>query len=167
MVAVHDIGRAINPTTAEGQVEGALQQGIGFALMEDLLVDDATGRTRNANFVDYKILTALDMPEIQVELLESEDELGPFGAKGRSGRWHVPDGRGDRECDLSRHRGSREGTADHCGTTACGAYEISRNPCLKLRRLRPLHAQALRGLSDSFGGLKPPIPPPATLEVNS
>ena len=82
MVAVHDIGRAINPTTAEGQVEGALQQGIGFALMEDLLVDEATGRTRNANFVDYKILTALDMPEIQVELLESDDELGPFGAKG-------------------------------------------------------------------------------------
>ena len=82
MVAVHDIGRAINPTTAEGQVEGALQQGIGFALMEDLLVDDTTGRTRNANFVDYKILTALDMPEIQVELLESDDELGPFGAKG-------------------------------------------------------------------------------------
>jgi CO/xanthine dehydrogenase Mo-binding subunit len=82
MVAVHDIGRAINPTTAEGQVEGALQQGIGFALMEDLLVDDATGRTRNANFVDYKLLTALDMPEVQVELLESKDELGPFGAKG-------------------------------------------------------------------------------------
>ena len=82
MVAVHDIGRAINPTTAEGQVEGALQQGIGFALLEDLVVDDTTGRTRNANFVDYKLLTALDMPEIQVELLESEDELGPFGAKG-------------------------------------------------------------------------------------
>ena len=82
MVAVHDIGKAINPTTAEGQVEGALQQGIGFALLEDLVVDDTTGRTRNANFVDYKLLTALDMPEIQVELLESEDKLGPFGAKG-------------------------------------------------------------------------------------
>jgi xanthine dehydrogenase molybdenum-binding subunit len=82
MVAVHDIGKAINPATAEGQVEGALQQGIGYALLEDLLVDDETGRTRNANFVDYKMLTALDMPEIQVELLESADELGPFGAKG-------------------------------------------------------------------------------------
>ncbi len=82
MVAVHDVGRVINPTAAEGQVEGALQQGIGYALLEDLLVDGTSGRVRNANFVDYKTLTALDMPEIRVELLESEDDLGPFGAKG-------------------------------------------------------------------------------------
>lgn len=82
MVAVHDVGRAINPTTAEGQIEGALQQGIGYALLEDLLVDNVNGRTRNANFVDYKTMTALDMPQIHVELLASEDDLGPFGAKG-------------------------------------------------------------------------------------
>jgi len=82
MVAVHDIGRAINPTSAEGQVEGALQQGIGFALMEDMLVDAETGQTLNANLVDYKTLTALDMPQIEIVLLESDDPLGPFGAKG-------------------------------------------------------------------------------------
>lgn len=82
VVAVHDVGRVINPAMAEGQVEGALHQGIGYALMEDLVVDGVSGKARNANFADYKTLTALDMPQIRVELLESEDDLGPFGAKG-------------------------------------------------------------------------------------
>jgi CO/xanthine dehydrogenase Mo-binding subunit len=82
MVAVHDIGRAINPTGAEGQVEGGLHQGIGYALVEDLVVDPETGRTLNPNFVDYKLLTSQDMPEIKVEFIEGVDPLGPYGAKG-------------------------------------------------------------------------------------
>ena len=82
LVAVHDIGKAINPAGAEGQVEGGLHQGMGYALIEDLVVDPATGRTLNPNFVDYKLLTAQDMPEIEVDFVESGNSLGPFGAKG-------------------------------------------------------------------------------------
>ena len=82
MVAVHDIGRAINPDGAEGQVEGGLHQGIGYGLIEDMAIDPRTGRTLNPNFVDYKLLTAQDMPEMQVAFIESADPLGPFGAKG-------------------------------------------------------------------------------------
>lgn len=82
MVSVHDIGKAINPMAAEGQVEGALQQGIGYALMEDMVVHSETGRTLNSDFADYKMPTALDMPDIRVAFVESEDQLGPFGAKG-------------------------------------------------------------------------------------
>ena len=82
LVAIHDIGKAINPAAAEGQVEGGLHQGIGFALLEDMVIDPVTGRTLNANFVDYKLMTAEDMPEMQVEFIESGDKNGPFGAKG-------------------------------------------------------------------------------------
>jgi xanthine dehydrogenase molybdenum-binding subunit len=55
---------------------------MGYALLEDMVVDPATGRTLNPNFVDYKLLTAQDMPEITVDFVESDDSLGPFGAKG-------------------------------------------------------------------------------------
>jgi len=82
VVAVHDIGRAINPAAAEGQVEGGLHQGIGYALLEDMPVDARTGQALNPNFVDYKLLTAQDMPEIEVAFIEAGDPLGPFGAKG-------------------------------------------------------------------------------------
>ncbi len=81
-VAVHDIGKAINPSSAEGQIEGAVHQGIGYALVEDMIVDAATGQTLNPNFVDYKLLTAQDMPEITVEFVEEGNAAGPFGAKG-------------------------------------------------------------------------------------
>jgi xanthine dehydrogenase molybdenum-binding subunit len=138
MVAVHDIGRAINPTTAEGQVEGALQQGIGFALLEDLVVDDATGRTRNANFVDYKLLTALDMPEVQVELLESKDELGPFGAKGVA----------------------EDGT---CPTAAAIANAIYHATGVRMKEL-PITAERLLAALQLAGSADPSL---ANLEVNA
>lgn len=81
-VAVHDVGRAINPTTVEGQIEGAVFHGIGYALSEDLIVDPVTGSALNASFMDYKVLTAADMPELTTILLEDPDPDGPFGAKG-------------------------------------------------------------------------------------
>ncbi|MBI3090822.1 MAG: molybdopterin-dependent oxidoreductase [Candidatus Tectomicrobia bacterium] len=79
-VAVHDIGQAINPMAAEGQVEGALAQGIGYALMEELLLDG--GRAVNPTFADYKIPTFIDVPDPQVVLYSDPDPTGPFGAKG-------------------------------------------------------------------------------------
>lgn len=83
VVAAHEIGRAIHPIGVEGQIEGGLQQGIGHALTEDLVVDPRSGRPLNASFVDYKMPLSLDMPRITTIILETApDPLGPYGAKG-------------------------------------------------------------------------------------
>ena len=78
--AAHDLGRAINPLLAEGQIEGGAAQGIGWALMEDVQFEN--GEIVNPNFHDYKMLTIKDMPKISPILIESIDPNGPFGAKG-------------------------------------------------------------------------------------
>jgi len=75
-----DPGVAINPMQAEGQVEGAVTQGLGYALTEDLMLDEA-GHPRNPNFLDYKIFSAADMPKLTTILVETEEPLGPYGAK--------------------------------------------------------------------------------------
>ena len=83
VVPVHDIGKVIHPVAAAGQIEGGIQQGIGHTLYEDYQIDMKTGRSLNANFVDYKMPLAMDMPEIHTVLLEAApDPGGPFGAKG-------------------------------------------------------------------------------------
>ncbi|MFC2030615.1 xanthine dehydrogenase family protein molybdopterin-binding subunit [Chloroflexota bacterium] len=83
VVAVHEVGQAINPIGVEGQIEGGIQQGIGHTLMEDLIIDQETGGPLNANLVDYKMPLALDMPKIRTIILEETPGLGaPFGAKG-------------------------------------------------------------------------------------
>ncbi len=83
VIAVHEVGKAINPVGVEGQIEGGIQQGIGHALTEDLIIDRETGRTQNAGFVDYKMPLSLDMPAIKPIILEvAPDPNGPFGAKG-------------------------------------------------------------------------------------
>jgi xanthine dehydrogenase molybdenum-binding subunit len=82
MVAIHDIGKAINPMVVEGQIEGALQQGIGYALTENIVVDEKKGKMLNADFANYMVLTALDMPKVEIGLSEPIDPTGPFGAKG-------------------------------------------------------------------------------------
>jgi aldehyde oxidoreductase len=76
MVAAHDVGKAINPTLVEGQIEGGIAQGLGLALMEEYL----PGRTENLH--DYLIPTVGDMPEIECILIEDREPLGPSGAKG-------------------------------------------------------------------------------------
>jgi CO/xanthine dehydrogenase Mo-binding subunit len=79
-VSVADCGTVINPIAAEGQQQGAIAQGIGYAITEHLLLDD--GRPLNPNFSDYKIPCALDMPKLQVGFADSYEPTGPFGAKG-------------------------------------------------------------------------------------
>jgi CO/xanthine dehydrogenase Mo-binding subunit len=76
IVAAHDVGRAINPALAEGQIEGGIAQGIGMALMEEYL----PGRTENLH--DYLIPTFGDVPEVVPILIEVPDPEGPYGAKG-------------------------------------------------------------------------------------
>src|SRR5581483_7626287 len=83
LVTAVDPGVAINPMQAEGQVEGAVTQGLGFALTEGLMLDEA-GRPVNANFLDYKIFSAKDMPKLTTILVETEEPLGPYGAKSVS-----------------------------------------------------------------------------------
>ncbi|MFQ5913208.1 MAG: xanthine dehydrogenase family protein molybdopterin-binding subunit [Nitrospinota bacterium] len=77
----HDVGRVINLLLAEGQVEGGFVQGLGYALMEDLRYTN--GVVENPNFYDYRIPTQMDVPErIESLWVETNDPLGPFGAKG-------------------------------------------------------------------------------------
>jgi xanthine dehydrogenase molybdenum-binding subunit len=81
-VYAHDIGKVINPNAAEGQVEGGFQQGMGFALTEEILFDADSGSCLTGDFLDYKIPTAVEMPrEIQSVFIESNEPTGPFGAK--------------------------------------------------------------------------------------
>jgi xanthine dehydrogenase molybdenum-binding subunit len=81
-VAAHDSGRIINPMFAEGQIQGALHHGLGYALTEELILDEATGVARNPGFLDYKVFKAVDMPKVEVILVETMEPTGPFGAKG-------------------------------------------------------------------------------------
>jgi putative selenate reductase molybdopterin-binding subunit len=79
-VAAVDCGTAINPRLAEGQAEGALANGIGYALMEEMRFD-AYGRMRNPDLGRYKIPAATDMPPLEVILVDTYEETGPMGAK--------------------------------------------------------------------------------------
>jgi CO/xanthine dehydrogenase Mo-binding subunit len=78
--AAHDVGRAINPSNVEGQIEGGVQMGLGFGLMEEIVRKN--GDTLNPSFLDYKIPIAPDMPNIKPIIVEVPEPLGPFGARG-------------------------------------------------------------------------------------
>ncbi len=75
-----DVGRALNPESVRGQIEGGILQGVGLAVMEELVVEQ--GRIRNASFTDYLLPTFLDAPAVQAMLVEEPSSWGPFGAKG-------------------------------------------------------------------------------------
>jgi len=76
LTAAHDVGRAINPTLIEGQIEGGVAQGLGMALMEEFIPG------KGENLHDYLIPTIGDMPQVESILIESPSPIGPFGAKG-------------------------------------------------------------------------------------
>jgi xanthine dehydrogenase D subunit len=75
-----EVGRALNPQALEGQIEGGTAQGLGLALLEEIQVKD--GRVLNASFTDYLLPTILDMPPMQIEILEHPDPEAPYGLKG-------------------------------------------------------------------------------------
>jgi CO/xanthine dehydrogenase Mo-binding subunit len=81
MVAAHDVGKAINPLNCVAQIEGGLAMGIGAALHEELVIDDQ-GRVRNPSFLDYHLVTSLDLPKLETIIVECPDPNGPYGAKG-------------------------------------------------------------------------------------
>jgi CO/xanthine dehydrogenase Mo-binding subunit len=80
LAACYDLGQVINRQSAEGQIEGGAVQGMGHAMLEEVVLDE--GISKNPHLLDYKIPTTLDAPPIETVLLESGAGLGPFGAKG-------------------------------------------------------------------------------------
>jgi CO/xanthine dehydrogenase Mo-binding subunit len=82
LVAVHDCGRAINTMATENQIEGGSTQGMGFGLLEEQIMDRATGICVNPTYLNYKVPTIKDIPEIVPVIVESVEPNGPFGAKG-------------------------------------------------------------------------------------
>jgi len=87
--AAHDCGTPINPMLVEGQVQGGISMGIGFALQEEMLFNDE-GKQLNPNLTNYIMPTSLDMPDIDVDIVENYDPTGPFGAKGVGEPTSVP-----------------------------------------------------------------------------
>ena len=81
VVAVHDVGRAVNPTLCEGQIEGAVHMGLGYALTEDFPSDE-TGFPTNMTLRSLGILRAKDVPPIEVTLVECPQPKSPYGIKG-------------------------------------------------------------------------------------
>jgi CO/xanthine dehydrogenase Mo-binding subunit len=79
-VAAHDVGRAINPQSVEGQIEGGVVMGLGYALSERVVYEDGVNLT--GTFAQYLIPTAVEAPEIEPIVLESGEGLGPFSARG-------------------------------------------------------------------------------------
>lgn len=75
-----DVGKAINPLSVIGQIEGATSQGLGLAVMEEVVLTD--GLIQNPSFTDYLIPTFADMPPVEITLIEEPEDAGPFGAKG-------------------------------------------------------------------------------------
>ncbi len=81
IINVHDAGKIINPLAAEGQVHGGMAMGIGMTLFEELLIDPESGWIYNGNLLDYKIPTAVDIPELSHAFVETHDPTSPYGNK--------------------------------------------------------------------------------------
>ncbi len=79
-VSAHDCGRAINPVLVNAQIEGGAATGLAFALWEEMVFDE--GRVTNASFMDYRIPSTVEVPDIQPIIVEAPHKSGPFGAKG-------------------------------------------------------------------------------------
>ena len=80
IATAQDVGRALNPLSVTGQIEGGIAQGLGLAVMEEIIQID--GVIRNGNFTDYLLPTFLDMPDVVATLIEEPDPHAPLGAKG-------------------------------------------------------------------------------------
>ncbi|MHB8584392.1 MAG: xanthine dehydrogenase family protein molybdopterin-binding subunit [Thermoplasmatota archaeon] len=149
--AAHDCGRVLNRLAVEGQIEGSIHMGLGQVLSESLEYNREV--LRNPSLLDYKIPTPLEMPEVEVHLVESMDADGPFGAKEAGEGPLLPilpavlnaiyDAVGVRVCDLPA-------TPDRVLTLidakAAGAEQTLRKPAKPTRRIHlPDRAVAARG----------------------
>lgn len=130
-----DVGRAINPSSVEGQIEGGFGQGMGFALYEEMVWDG--GRLANPTLLDYKVPTALDTPyRLHSIIVEAPEPDGPFGAKGGLAPVACP-----RRCTALSRRLGRDG------------FPASAGPGRGLR-VRP-RCRRRAGSAAGAGGLRP------------
>jgi carbon-monoxide dehydrogenase large subunit len=88
LYAAHDVGKAIHPQNCVGQIQGGISMGLGYALLEEILFKG--GLTLNPSFLNYKIPSALDMPEMVPLVVEYNHPEGPYGAKGMGETNNVP-----------------------------------------------------------------------------
>ncbi|MEW2530543.1 molybdopterin cofactor-binding domain-containing protein [Streptomyces sp. NPDC047071] len=82
LACAQDVGKALNPLSVLGQIQGGTIQGMGIAVMEEIVVDPETAKVRNPSFTDYLLPTILDTPTIPVDVLELADEHAPYGLRG-------------------------------------------------------------------------------------
>ncbi|MGW4205526.1 xanthine dehydrogenase subunit D [Streptomyces sp. NPDC004726] len=82
LACAQDVGKALNPQSVVGQIQGGTTQGLGVAVMEEIIVDPETAKVRNPSFTDYLIPTILDTPAIPVDVLELADDHAPYGLRG-------------------------------------------------------------------------------------
>ncbi|MEU8653475.1 molybdopterin cofactor-binding domain-containing protein [Streptomyces sp. NPDC048737] len=82
LACAQDVGKALNPLSVLGQIQGGTVQGLGIAVMEEIVVDPRTAKVRNPSFTDYLIPTILDTPTIPVDVLELADDHAPYGLRG-------------------------------------------------------------------------------------
>ncbi|MFE2748266.1 xanthine dehydrogenase family protein molybdopterin-binding subunit [Streptomyces scopuliridis] len=82
LAVAQDVGKALNPLSVLGQIQGGTIQGLGVAVMEEIIVDPKTAKVRNPSFTDYLIPTILDTPTIPVDVLELADDHAPYGLRG-------------------------------------------------------------------------------------
>ncbi|WP_433545104.1 xanthine dehydrogenase family protein molybdopterin-binding subunit [Streptomyces sp. CA-294286] len=82
LACAQDVGKALNPLSVVGQIQGGTTQGLGVAVMEEIVVDPKTAKVRNPSFTDYLIPTILDTPTIPVDVLELADAHAPYGLRG-------------------------------------------------------------------------------------
>ncbi|MFJ6727201.1 MULTISPECIES: xanthine dehydrogenase family protein molybdopterin-binding subunit [unclassified Streptomyces] len=82
LACAQDVGKALNPLSVVGQIQGGTVQGLGIAVMEEIVVDPVTAKVRNPSFTDYLIPTILDTPTIPVDVLELADDHAPYGLRG-------------------------------------------------------------------------------------
>lgn len=88
IAAAYDAGKAINPELVCAQIEGGIVQGLGSALFEEMKIEK--GKVLNPSFVDYKIPTAGDVPEMKISIIENPEPTGPWGARGIAEPCMVP-----------------------------------------------------------------------------
>lgn len=82
LACAQDVGKALNPLSVLGQIQGGTVQGLGIAVMEEIVVDPKTAKVRNPSFTDYLLPTILDTPTIPVDVLELADDHAPYGLRG-------------------------------------------------------------------------------------
>jgi CO/xanthine dehydrogenase Mo-binding subunit len=91
VVACYDVGKVVHPDLIRGQTFGGIIQGLGTGLMEELLLDEKTGRVRNASLMDYKIPSTADVPDsLEAFFVETPQQDGPLGARGIGEHTMIP-----------------------------------------------------------------------------